>query len=175
MEQNKKKICWIRVLKNVSYVLAPVLIAMLVLSISCVFFTDNMGIEKEEEYIETSKFAEEYLSFIRTTINRINSKEKSYKREVNENITESLEYIGNFVYLVIDNKTGVGYVNGNHDFSYITVNKWKEEILSNKLYWCYENGKINTSIDKISEQQMVDTSFYENSLKDCNLTIYTAL
>lgn len=67
-----KKICWIRVIKNICYILVPFLLASLLLSIISVAYVYEMGIVKEEKnYYETTQFAEEYFEHVKSNISSI--------------------------------------------------------------------------------------------------------
>ena len=56
-----KKICWPRVLKNISYVLFPIFLTILVLLIVCLSYPlERHAIKEGLDYYETNTFAENY-------------------------------------------------------------------------------------------------------------------
>lgn len=198
MEKEKKKVCWIRVLKNLAYCIAPILILSLILSIISVVYAYEIGMErKAKDYFETTKFAEEYYYSIYNATNQVLIIEESTTEEEKQNYRNNYDYYSysareievdgkqmqcfynyypnNFDYLVIDNKNNVVYVNREYDISHTTLESLKNEILPNKLYWIYEDGKIDTTITKLNEENIKNTNFYKEDLSKGNYTIYTAI
>lgn len=192
METDKKGICWIRVVKNIFYFIAPVLIASLVLSIISVVYAYEIGISKEgENYYQSSRFAEKYfytindIASITTTVLDIEEKgEYDYGYYEQQNIEVNgkkmeiyyQQKVNNFIYLVIDNKNNEVYSNGEYGISYSnTIEDLKEEIASNELYWIYDEGRIDTTIEKLNKDKIENTNLYQENLKKGDYIIYTAV
>lgn len=198
MENGTKRICWIRVLKNICYFVAPILLATLLLSIISVVYVYETGVTIEEgNYFETSKFADKYLTSIINAIDRVeevsleekdNYTEESMFNDYGYSKRDTIDvngknmnvyynhYYNNFMYLIIDEKNSQVYINGEYGSSYYsTIDSIKEEILSNDSYWVYEKGKINTTINKLNEEKLENTNFYKKNILKGDYVIYTAL
>lgn len=117
--------------------------------------------EQELELIDSYQYNSGYSYY---TIDNDGKKMKVYYEN----------YADNFIYLIINNKNNEIYSNVEYDISHTTLQSLKDEIFSNEHYWIYENGKVNTTIDKINDQNIKQISFYEN-IKNNDYTVYTAL
>lgn len=204
METKPKRVCWIRVAKNVSYFLVPILFIVLILSIVSVIYVHETGVKGEEnDYYQSKIFARDYWSSISSfmysfyqisdSINNI-----SFEEEIDSEMEEQLysydyyssfdiEFNGenipvytrtnsnNFVYFIIDYKQKIVYTNIQEEISYTTVEDLKEQVLSNQQYWVYENGKIETTIDKLNESHLKNTDGCQRYLKTKDYAIYTAV
>jgi len=197
MEEKKNKICWARVSKNVCYFVAPFLIAVLLLSIISVIYAYDVGMVKDnEDYFQTKRFAETYLHSVNNLKTEIEHISEGVDEDIKTNYLYSYGYDGwqqiesngeelnifynsgssNLLYLMIDKKRNEVYVNGEYGASYYTnMEDLKEEIMRNHIYWIYSNGKITTSIEKINEDRLKNTTFYQNNLLKSDYEIYTAL
>lgn len=197
MEEKKKKICWARVSKNICYFIAPFLMAALLLSIISVIYAYDVGMVKDnEDYFQTKRFAETYIDSVnslKTGIEHISAEVDEdiktkylynygyYEWQQIESNTENLNIFykprsSNFMYLIIDKKKNEVYMNGEYEASYYTnMEDLKKEIMGNSVYWVYSNGKITTSIEKINEERLKNTTFYQNNLSKSDYEIYTAL
>jgi len=211
METKKNGICWMRVMKNISYIIAPFLLASLILSVVSVLYVNESGRIKEiskmddnSSYYETITFAEKYLNSIEGKIQRVRNIQ-SYQQNLKEvkntsqqelELTERYSYYynnhyavdsdgkkvevyyesnaDNFIYFIINHKNNEIYSNIEYDLFHTTLQSLKDEILSNERYWIYENGKVNTTIDKINDKNIKQIGFYE-TIKAGDYTIYTAL
>lgn len=149
-------------LKILCYILIPILAAILVLGIFHLEFLDEYGEEEnEKEYIKTEQFSRSYLNYIinrisecerekkgySTNFYEIKDNEKSYYYSSNRESTSYYDYTPLYMdYIIIDQKTGVMYTN-------VKSQNYDEEIKNIKnqrLYWQYENGKIDTNIEKLN-------------------------
>lgn len=84
-------------------------------------------------------------------------------------------YSDNFIYVIIDNNSNTIYSNIEYDISHSTVEDLKNEILSNSLYWVYENGNVNTTIEKLKSEKIKTTNWYKENLMQGDYAIYTAV
>lgn len=222
METKKKGICLIRVAKNISYVLIPIILATLILSVVSILYVNDteMIVESSKnasglsDYYQSKLFIEDYWDSMMDRIYRVKNLEdglqdlmksiKEKKTEYSEEGIESLrlnqrmnfnyyskEYkidVGgkvipayyeydsrNFIYVIIDHKNGVVYGNIEYDFYHPTTESLKEEVLSNKYHWIYENGKVQTSIDYLNDNHLKQVSSYDKYLQSGDYTVYTAV
>ena len=84
-----KKICWPRVLKNISYVLFPIFLTILVLLIVCLSYPlERHAIKEGLDYYETNTFAENYALEIFSSLNAV-----TFLKDNSENNIFSYEYI----------------------------------------------------------------------------------
>ena len=205
----KKKICWARVLKNISYILFPGLAIILFLIIfSLSYPLEKEAIKAKKDYYETNTFAENYAREIfgsLTTVGYLKQNEKtdaySYyymhtetiKNNENVNsINYYTDYIGsNVLWLIIDNDTKKAYTNLDYSIDTSTLESIKSKIMKNQYNWKYENGEIQTTLAKLSNEnieyidsgltnnsiEIVGSSAKENSsnVKKNNYTIYTSV
>ena len=120
-------------LKIACYIIIPVLVAILGLSIFHMAFLNEFGkIEEEKQYAETENFANEYLSyFIRKIVACQNqtendiklqdSKGKSYYYK-EQDVSSNYNTIESCIcYIIIDRQTGIFYTN-------MKSNDYQEEI-----------------------------------------------
>ena len=62
---DNSKICWPRVLKNIVYVVAPIILAILILMIVCLSYPmEREAINNRENFLNTRVFAEQYTTEI---------------------------------------------------------------------------------------------------------------
>ena len=165
----KKRICKIRVLKNICYFLVPIVLIILVTSIISV----SIGVENnitvsQESYYDTKIFEQRFLDDVYHILydslnskNMVNideeassSKTSASEIEIQENnVIHYKSSNSNVKYLVIDSKNNV-YTNSN-----VAVqtkeeqNLLKNELLTHKNYWIYENKNIKTSIKENYENK----------------------
>ena len=61
MNSEEKRTCWLRVAKNVSYVVAPIVLAVLIFMIVCMSYPmEREAINNKQSFFETETFAEDY-------------------------------------------------------------------------------------------------------------------
>ena len=84
-----KKICWPRVLKNITYVLFPIFLTILVLLIVCLSYPlERHAIKEGLDYYETNTFAENYALEIFSSLNAV-----TFLKDNNDGDIFSYEYI----------------------------------------------------------------------------------
>ena len=205
----EKKICWARVLKNISYILFPILVIMLfVIVFSLSYPLEKEAIKAKKDYYETSTFAENYAYKIfgsLTTVSSLKQNEKndaySYyymhtetieNNEYVKSINYYTDYIGsNVLWLIIDNDTKKAYTNLDYSIDTSTLENIISKIMKNKYNWKYENEEIQTTVAKLSNENIeyIDSGLTKNSLqivgnsakensndeKKNNYTIYTSV
>lgn len=200
MEKTGKKICWSRVLKNISYFLAPVLLVILMLSILTVAYPyEKESLEQGKDYFYSIDFANSYVNSIENYLRQIaiiNSESIRMKAPIE---TQALDYgyyssyiVGgetndkdlkvcykyrhaNFCYLIIDHKNNIAYTNLENRIDTNTVESIKSYILSHNLNWKYENKEIDTSIQQLKKAVNEKTSIYREYLRDGEYTVYTCV
>ena len=180
MHDVNKKICWARVLKNIAYVLFPILLIILVLLIICLSFPlERHAIKNGLAYYDTNTFAENYAIEIFNSLNAVayfkdNTQGDIYSYEYIQ--TESIqnddevnelnyyyEYTGNnVVWLIIDKNTKKAYTNLEYSLGTSSLQNIKETIMQNQKYWNYENGIIDTSVSKLNNNNI---EYIESGLK----------
>ena len=205
----KKKICWARVLKNISYILFPILASILFLIVfSLSYPLEKEAIKANKDYYETNTFAENYAHEIFGSLSAVASLKKNEKTDAysysymhtetinnNENlksINYYSDYLGsNVLWLIIDNDSKKAYTNLEYSIDTSTLESIISKINNNKYNWKYENGDIQTTVAKLSNDniayidsgltsnsiQIVGNSSKENAdnVKKNNYTIYTSV
>lgn len=159
-------------LKFLCYILIPIMIFVLAVSIINVSITSQYGEMKEpEEYIETEEFGREYLLTLIYKVQDINDDKEAqrtkpqntnifshydeiqdesydhpvYYEVINYSNTRVSQYIN---YIIIDKENGNMFTNIRSNNYPEEINKLKAE----KTNWCYQDGKITTNIDSINQE-----------------------
>ena len=151
-------------LKAISYILLPIIVASLILSIIYISLSNEYGKSNnlKDSYFNSSGFSYEYISDLITNIRRI---ENGYIDENNNGIYSKIEdniyytdneYMHNDItsyikYIIINNQTNEIYTN-------VQSSNYLEEASTfskNKMYWIYENnGNISSNIDTLSKDKI---------------------
>ena len=200
----KKKICWARVLKNISYIMFQILISILFLIVfSLSYPLEKEAIKAKKDYYETNTFAENYARKIFESLSTVtylkqneNTNAYSYYYvqtetiENNENVKSInyyTDYIGsNVLWLIIDNDTKKAYTNLDYSIDTSTIENIISKIMKNNYNWKYENEEIQTTVVKLSNENIeyIDSGLTKNSLemignedkpKKNDYTIYTSV
>ena len=184
----EKKVCVPRVLKNTAYVVFPIFLTMLILLIFFLTYPlERKSVEERVNYFETTTFAEDYSREIFSAITAINNIKESngyesyglyYIREENINGNNNIEKINyyseyyktNVVWLIIDNKTKTAYTNLDYSIDTSNIENIQNKIQENATYWTYEDGNIDTSVNKLSSEYI---EYIENGFDVENLSYYT--
>ncbi len=159
-------------LKFLCYILIPIMIFVLAVSIINVSITSQYGEMKgPEEYIETEEFGREYLLTLIYKVQDVNDDKKEQRiKPQNTNIFnhydeiqdesyvhpvyyEVINYSNTIVsqyinYIIIDKENGNMFTNIRSNNYPEEINKLKAE----KTNWCYQDGKITTNIDSINQE-----------------------
>ena len=177
-------------LKFLCYILIPIMIFVLAISMIDVSITSQYGeMEGPEEYIETEEFGREYLLTLiykvqdiygdkkersNISVNKENSnlfnhydeiEDKSYEHPVYyEVINYSNTMVSQYInYIIIDKENGNMFTN-------IRSNNYPEEInklKSEKTNWSYQEGNIITNINAINQEStkyMTSSSYSTDNL-----------
>ena len=200
----KKKICWARVLKNISYIMFPILISILFLIVfSLSYPLEKEAIKAKKDYYETNTFAENYARKIFESLSTVtylkqneNTNAHSYyyvqtetieNNETVKSINYYTDYIGsNVLWLIIDNDTKKAYTNLDYSIDTSTIENIISKIMKNNYNWKYENEEIQTTVAKLSNENIeyIDSGLTKNSLemignedkpKKNDYTIYTSV
>ncbi len=179
-----KKICWARVLKNIAYVLFPIFLSLLILLIFCLSYPlERESINAGLDFYDTNTFAEDYAYEIFDSIKTVDALKENqqegahgyyYERtetvedngEV-ESINHYADYHGaNILWLIVDNDTKSAYTNVEYSLDTSNFEDIKSKIMSSQENWQYQDGKIETTIEKLSNENIE----YINSRLNLNET-----
>ncbi len=191
-----ENLCIARIAKNIAYFLVPVFILILIASIigSAIADTDYR-FKDADNYYETELFSNQYFDEIErkySTIgydlesNLIIADSDDYQKyqenqiETNKeknNIYYVKNYNSNFKYLIIDRKNEVAKTNLEHTMLTDSIEEIKQILKQNSIYWNYEKGKVDTSIQSLSLENIRYTYTFEEIMNysDQNIDIYTVL
>ena len=153
---------------------------------------ERKSVEERVNYFETTTFAEDYSREIFSAITAINNIKESngyesyglyYIREENISGNSNIEKINyyseyyktNVVWLIIDNKTKTAYTNLDYSIDTSNIENIQNKIQENATYWTYEDGNIDTSVNKLSSEyiEYIENGFDVENLSD--YTIYTSV
>ena len=163
----KRKLCVPRILKNIAYVLFPVFMAIfIILILALTYPLERNAIKQNLSYYETNTFAENYATEVFSALSAVNNlKEKKYgyyvyTEEIKENsgitkINYLVQYYeNNVIWLIIDNDTKEAYTNLSYSLETSTVEKIRNNIMENQRYWNYQDGNIETSINRLNNDNI---------------------
>lgn len=187
----KKKICWARVLKNISYVLFPFLVAGLIFIIFCMTYPlEREAIKAGKDYFETDRFASSYASEAYYAFYHVKDAEEegiehSYYYMQTENVTndknvKKINYFyddrpSNILWLVINNEKKEAYTNLDYNMNSGTLEGIENQIKQNKIYWQIKNGKVETSVEKLKSENLKYLQSGLESVDKEKYTVYTSL
>lgn len=191
---------WTRIAKDISYVLAPILIVILLASLMSVAAVFDSGKIDGKDYYSSTCFSDQYFERISDELNKLIEIEKKSNTSVtvddmpsdfadyynyyniktmnyqNEPITlYSKQAEENFVYLIVDNKENRVYTNIDYSVSEFSIDSYIEEIKANIYNWSYENNNVQTSVEKMNLELSSRQYFFKDILKSNRYTVYTAI
>lgn len=190
---DNSKICWPRVLKNIVYVVAPIILAILILMIVCLSYPmEREAINNRENFLNTRVFAEQYATEIISAFSSVKNFQQDDYSTVRHDIyiTEEnvvgnnqvnkiyyfYDYYGsNVKWLIIDKENKEAFTNIDYAIGSTTLDEVKEQISSEGIYWNYEKSNLETSINKLQNVNYVDSRIEENTENANNYIIYTSL
>ena len=150
-------------LKALSYILLPIIIASLILSIIYISLSNQYGKSDNlrTSYFSSSEFAYEYISNILSNVRRINAYKDDSSNGIYSKIEDNIYYTDNsntynditsyIKYIIIDNDTNTIYTN-YQSTNYIEDAK---KFSTNNFFWIYDNkAEISTDIDILSNNKI---------------------
>lgn len=151
------------ILKILSYIMIPVLVAILGLSLFHMAYISQFNKEDETKYYQTEKFSNEYINFLRNEIIRWENKDINsyfipleregityYYTEQNDNYYFD-RFKSNIYYVIVDKETGKIFTNvRNENYQDLMKNINKQNI-----YWNRVDEKIDTNLKYINEENIV--------------------
>ena len=204
----KRKICWARVFKNISYIIFPIILLVLLLLVFYLTYPlEKDAIKAKVDYYDTNTFAEKYAMNIFGSISSVgvlkddkqsNSYNNYYVHTENikgNDLVKEINYYSqynttNVIWLIIDNNTKIAYTNLEYSIDTSNIEAIITKIMKNKENWKYENGKIETTVSKLSEENIdyIDSGLnseningvesykeQKNEKEKNNYTIYTSV
>ena len=181
-------------IKIACYIIVPILIIVLILSIANVCYVYAQGqIKDNEEFKDSQGFTDTYENYISVMFNRmINAydedgdnvyygKWRDKQEDVDINgqkgtiIYVTDEYT-NFNFLIIDNNENIAYTNLEHTMNTDSIEKIKESlsVSSNNIYWNYDAGRVSTNISKLTIENIKYKSFFEE-IEDENISYFSGI
>lgn len=187
--------------KIIGYILIPIFILISIFSaLSLYYRSENQQVQEANNFFETDNFMYMYSSSIINNFS-INANSLLVKDEDGDSYYSSNRYgiyddyqenvqIGNkkgrvnylttyeyknFKYLIIDNKNSVAYTNVEHTMFTDSIEEIKERLAKNSIYWNYEKGNVNTSIEKLKLEEIRYKSIYKSIDDAKNFSVYTSL
>lgn len=170
-------------LKIICYILIPILVAIMGLSIFHLAFLNEYGNEGEKDYTETEEFANNYIYFILNKISSCEEQdiEKSDFIRIEDSNGKEYYYsnsrtsyykgLGSYIeYIFIDKETKMMYTN-------IKSNNYQEEMnnmKNNKIYWNYIDNNIDTNIEYINQNNIkynYNYNYSNNSESGLNIEV----
>ena len=187
--------------KIIGYILIPIFILISIFSaLSLYYRSENQQVQEANNFFETDNFMYMYSASIINNFS-VNANSLLVKDEDGDSYYSSNRYgiyddyqenvqIGNkkgrvnylttyeyknFKYLIIDNKNSVAYTNVEHTMFTDSIEEIKERLAKNSIYWNYENGNVNTSIEKLKLEEIRYKSIYKSIDDAKNFSVYTSL
>lgn len=183
----QKSICIPKILKNISYILAPIFLAILVVSVISVIFVEKSerDLIYANSYYDTQSFKKDYLNSISRKYDLINGKKfkggytDTQTTDIsgkNGTIYYNTSVEGNFRYLIINKKEGLATTNVDHTMQTDTINEIKQTLRVNTKYWNYANKEIDTNFSSLTMENIkYESTFSEIDSDGEEFEIYTTL
>ena len=195
--RNKTK----KFVKIIGYILIPIFILISIFSaLSLYYRSENQQVQEANNFFETDNFMYMYSASIINNFS-VNANSLLVKDEDGDSYYSSNRYgiyddyqenvqIGNkkgrvnylttyeyknFKYLIIDNKNSVAYTNVEHTMFTDSIEEIKERLAKNSIYWNYEKGNVNTSIEKLKLEEIRYKSIYKSIDDAKKFSVYTSL
>ena len=182
---------YVGIIRIVCYILIPICLLGIIQSVISLYYFEEEGQNtKVSNYYETQQFIDLYNTSIYNNVEACYNytKDKGYEvytqnpYAMTELDTENghiyyKTYLEdkNFKFLIIDNKTNKAITNINQTMKTDTIEKIKQELSTYLYYWNYENGNVNTNIDKLSLENIKYEYHYKNIEENYDCKIYTAI
>lgn len=187
--------------KIIGYILIPIFILISIFSaLSLYYRSENQQVQEANDFFETDNFMYMYSASIINNFS-VNANSLLVKDEDGDSYYSSNRYgiyddyqenvqIGNkkgrvnylttyeyknFKYLIIDNKNSVAYTNVEHTMFTDSIEEIKERLAKNSIYWNYEKGNVNTSIEKLKLEEIRYKSIYKSIDDAKKFSVYTSL
>ena len=187
--------------KIIGYILIPIFILISIFSaLSLYYRSENQQVQEANNFFETDNFMYMYSASIINNFS-VNANSLLVKDEDGDsyysinrygiyddyqenvqignkkgrvNYLTTYEY-KNFKYLIIDNKNSVAYTNVEHTMFTDSIEEIKERLAKNSIYWNYEKGNVNTSIEKLKLEEIRYKSIYKSIDDAKKFSVYTSL
>ena len=187
--------------KIIGYILIPIFILISIFSaLSLYYRSENQQVQEANNFFETDNFMYMYSASIINNFS-VNANSLLVKDVDGDSYYSSNRYgiyddyqenvqIGNkkgrvnylttyeyknFKYLIIDNKNSVAYTNVEHTMFTDSIEEIKERLAKNSIYWNYEKGNVNTSIEKLKLEEIRYKSIYKSIDDAKKFSVYTSL
>lgn len=187
--------------KIIGYILIPIFILISIFSaLSLYYRSENQQVQEANNFFKTDNFMYMYSASIINNFS-VNANSLLVKDEDGDSYYSSNRYgiyddyqenvqIGNkkgrvnylttyeyknFKYLIIDNKNSVAYTNVEHTMFTDSIEEIKERLAKNSIYWNYEKGNVNTSIEKLKLEEIRYKSIYKSIDDAKKFSVYTSL
>ncbi len=187
--------------KIIGNILIPIFILISIFSaLSLYYRSENQQVQEANNFFETDNFMYMYSASIINNFS-VNANSLLVKVEDGDSYYSSNRYgiyddyqenvqIGNkkgrvnylttyeyknFKYLIIDNKNSVAYTNVEHTMFTDSIEEIKERLAKNSIYWNYEKGNVNTSIEKLKLEEIRYKSIYKSIDDAKKFSVYTSL
>lgn len=168
-----------RVLKTIAFLTLPIFAMIIIVDCIIIYYSVACPeIKENKEFYDTDMFIDSYMG-------EVERKGSSLKDEVEEGYfideygywIDSVEdsdrmpiYVQDgeykiyyqtnhtkkkFIYLLVNEETKIAYTNIQQTSKTNTIEKLKQEIISNNKYWSISNNQIQTNIERLSEENIV--------------------
>ena len=161
-----------KILKIISYILLPIFVLIMGISIFHLAFLDEYGNTESTKFIDTEMFANNYLYYIIDSVGNV------YNQEQNgaDRFLQLKDALGNKINY-LDRDYMYSYYNGINEYvDFIIINKNTKEIFTNMRindynneiqniknstrYWVSIDGNIDTNIEYINKDNIKYNSQY---------------
>ena len=168
-----------QVLKTIAFLTLPIFAMIIIVDCIIIYYSVACPeIKENKEFYDTDMFIDSYMG-------EVERKGSSLKDEVEEGYfideygywIDSVEdsdrmpiYVQDgeykiyyqtnhtkkkFIYLLVNEETKIAYTNIQQTSKTNTIEKLKQEIISNNKYWSISNNQIQTNIERLSEENIV--------------------
>ena len=161
-----------KILKIISYILLPIFVLIMAISIFHLAFLDEYGNTESTKFIDTEMFANNYLYYIIDSVGNVYNQEQDGA----DRFLQLEDALGNKINY-LDRDYMYSYYNGINEYvDFIIINKNTKEIFTNMRindynneiqniknstrYWVSIDGNIDTNIEYINKDNIKYNSQY---------------
>lgn len=161
-----------KILKIISYILLPIFVLIMAISIFHLAFLDEYGNTESTKFIDTEMFANNYLYYIIDSVGNVYNQEQDGA----DRFLQLEDALGNKINY-LDRDYMYSYYNGINEYvDFIIINKNTKEIFTNMRindynneiqniknstrYWVCIDGNIDTNIEYINKDNIKYNSQY---------------
>ena len=175
----EKSILKNQVLKILAFLTLPIFAMIIIIDCVLIYYSvAHPEIKENKDFYDTDMFIESYLGEVERKSSSLKDEveegyfidEYGYEIDPVEDTDRMPIYVQDgeykiyyqtnhtkkkFIYLLVNEEAKIAYTNIQQTSKTNTIEKLKQEIISNNKYWSISNNQIQTNIERLSEENIV--------------------